>query len=66
MNLHFLYLLDFYEKTLPKKKKKSFWPTMVINIFSSPQTIILLLCPWPHKVGNNVGHFSYFTAYLKW
>ena len=40
---------------------------MVTNMLDlGLQTIILLLCPWPHKVGNDVGHFSYFTAYLKW
>ena len=30
MNLHFLHLLDFYKKTLPKRK------TLVTNIFSRP------------------------------
>ena len=47
----------------PFQKEKPWWPTFFQDL--GLQTIILLLCPWPHKVGNDLGHFSYFTAYLK-
>ena len=52
----------------PFQKEKNvfglpWWPTFFQDL--GPKTIILLLCPCPHKVGNDVGHFSYFTAYLK-
>ena len=46
MNLHFPHLLDFYEKTLSKRKKIVFglpwWPTFFQEL--GPQTITLLLC----------------------
>ena len=56
MNLNFLHLLDFYEKTLSKRKKIVFgqpwWPTLFQDL--GPQTTILVLCPWPHKGENDV------------